>query len=192
MVCNGKQPLNRRSVLRIDGDTDADGDDRLLAIIIHALADASRGLQCFVFAGFRKNQREFIAAVAGCRIRRAAIISKHVSDALNGAASDEMPETVVDLFQSIQIEQQNGKTAAGAPGTLQFGIEYFNESPVIRKSGKRIAFCETAHFIEQVRILEQRPAKDDRVTRHQQEMRQNVRRIERLLRLARGQGGTPR
>ncbi len=108
------------AIVRIDGDADADGDRRLLAVILQLFADARGCLRGVCFAGFRKNQGKFVAAVACRGVNRAAAVCQRGAEALDGAAAGEMAEAVVDFLQLVQIEKQNGETAVRCGGSAGF------------------------------------------------------------------------
>src|SRR5437016_3379756 len=54
-------------------------------------------------------------------------------------ASDQMAVAVVDLLQSIQVKQQQGKLPRRALGTLDFHIQHFRKMTVVGQSCQWVA-----------------------------------------------------
>ena len=137
-IGSSEEFFNRGAIVRIDGDADADGDGRLLAIIFQLFADARGCLRGVCFTGFWENKGKFIAAVACRSINRAAAIREGGAETFDGAAAGEVAETVVDFLQLVQIKKQDGKTAVRAARALDFSFEDFHEATMIREAGERI------------------------------------------------------
>ena len=154
--------------------------------ILQLLADARGCLRGFRFAGLGKNQGKFVAAVTRRSINRAAAVCQRGAEALDGAAAGKMAILSLIFFRLVQIEKQNGETAAGAARALDFGFEHFDQAPVIGEAGERIGSSQLADLIEKLRVIEQRATENDDVAHHHHEMSESVGSVEVMLRLAHG------
>src|ERR1700679_3496904 len=154
-IGSSQKLFDRGAIVGIDGDTDADGDGRLLAVVLYLFADA-RGCLCGVcFAGFREYQRKFIAAVACGSINRATAVGQGRAEAFDGAATGEVAKAVIDFLQLIEIKKQDSETGVGAARALNFGFQHFDEPTMIRKSSERIRSSQMADLVEKLRVVEQ-------------------------------------
>src|SRR3984957_19122528 len=149
-----QQFLDGCAVRGIHRDSHARGDQRRLPIIHQFLANPLSGLLGFLFAGFGQNQGEFIAAIASRRINGPAAVAQGHTKALDRATPRQVAVFVIDLFQTIQIEKENCETATGAPRTLNFVLEHFEQTPMVRKSGERIRCSKAAYLIEKLSVIE--------------------------------------
>src|SRR5882724_7015001 len=117
----------------INGKAYADGKQRSHAIIGNAVADASRHLVGRLCVCFWQDNCKLVAAVARRRIDVPAE-AQNIGHPAERMAPRQMPVAVVDLLQSIQVKQQQGKLSPRALGTLDFHIEHFGKMAVVGQS----------------------------------------------------------
>ena len=113
-IGSSQKLFDRGAIVGIDGDADADGDGRLLAVVLQLFANARGCLGGVCFAGFWKYEREFIAAVACGSVDGSAAAGQGAAEAFDGATAGEVAEAVIDFLQLVEIKKQNGETAVGA------------------------------------------------------------------------------
>src|SRR5260370_35667599 len=65
--------------------------------------------------------------------------SEKVRYAAERATSHKMPVGVIDLLQSVQIEQQHRKGSSGASVSFDFRIKRVEKPPIVSKPGERIS-----------------------------------------------------
>src|SRR5260370_17233204 len=99
----------------VAGDADTRGEAGRFIVAGRAFADAIGAPARFVLLGFRENQGEFIAAVSRGSVDCAAMNPENIGEAADGTAADKMAVTIVNAFQTIQVEQQHGE---GPPSPL--------------------------------------------------------------------------
>src|SRR5215472_5692092 len=91
-VVGGREKLlNGHAVGGIQRDTDAYGHWRRLAIVGKALADPGCHAVGFLLADFGKDHGKLIPSVASGSVDGAAVTAQSVSEALDGAASRQVP-----------------------------------------------------------------------------------------------------
>ena len=129
---------------------------------------------------------KFIAAEPRRRVDGAAAVAEGRAQALDGAAAGQVAVLIVDLFQAVQVEEQDGEAPAGAAGALDFAFEHFEKPAVICQAGKRIGSSPMADLIEELGVIQQRSAQNDHIAQHHPDVGQHVGRIEHALRLAHG------
>src|SRR2546429_3554796 len=72
-----------------------------------ALANPRDDARRDVLAGFRKNQREFIAAVTRGRVDGARVAAKNFSDAHQRAAAGQVSVLIVDELQTVHRSEEH-------------------------------------------------------------------------------------
>ena len=112
--------------------------------------------------------------------------AENIRQAADGTAAYQMPVAVVDGFQPIEVQQQDGKRAAGAVSTLVFVFENVEQAPIVGESGERIADRHVANALEQARVIEQCAAKRDGIAQNHEPLGKDKRSIHNLGRLRRG------
>src|SRR5215468_3250327 len=75
-----------------------------------------------------------------------------------------MPILIVDGFQAIHIEKSHAEGALGAARPVELGFHHADQAAIVRETGKRIAYRESAHLIEQASLIQEGAAKHDDVT----------------------------
>jgi len=168
----------------INRDADARGELRFLLVLCHDFANAVCDVLRFRLLRFGQDESEFIAAIACSGIDGAAMNAQDSSQAAKSAAADQMAELVVDFFQAVKIEEQNGKGAASAVGALGFILEDVEQAAVVSEAGERIADGEMADLFEEARVIEKRATESEGVTADSENLSKNKGRIEKALRLA--------
>src|SRR6266852_3827120 len=106
LVRFGEQLLDAFAIAAVNSDTDACGKPRCFLIFGHQLADAAGDALGFFFLRLREDERKFIAAIARRSVNGAAMNAQELRGAGEGAASDQVAEGIVDLFQVIEIEEK--------------------------------------------------------------------------------------
>src|SRR5580704_15519251 len=64
-----------------------------------------------------------------------------------------MAEAIVDVFQPIQVKEQNSELARGAFGALDLRVNCFHQMTVIGQSSQRILGCLLAQVIFKFSLL---------------------------------------
>ena len=95
------------TVERIHGDTGADGKRRLFGFVAKAIGNALCHQERGFGVGFRKDQDKFVSPIAGGDVNFARVKSKNISESAERAASDKVTTGVVDLFQVIEVEEND-------------------------------------------------------------------------------------
>src|SRR5579872_3605212 len=93
-----------------------------------------------------------------------------------------MAVAIVDFFQTIEIEEEHGETAAGAARALEFALENFEHLAMIRQARHRIKICLPADLIEEPGIVEERAPEDNDIAQDNQAVRERIRRIQHTAR----------
>lgn len=158
------------AVTAVDGDADTCGKRGLLAIGGENFTDAIRNTMGIVLLGFRENEGKFVSAVTRGGINGAAMNAKNISEAADGAAADKMAVVVIDFFQAIEVEKQDGEGPAGAVSSFRFVFEDIEKAAVVGKAGERIADGEMMNLFEELRVIEKRAAESDGVTQHHERL----------------------
>src|SRR5580704_4770402 len=187
LVCFGKKFFDPFSIPAVNRNAYARGEPWLFLVLGHDHANAVCDVLCFRVLRLGQDESEFIAAIARGGIDSAAMNAQDGGQAAEGSAADEMTEAVVDFFQAIEIEKQNGERPAGAVGALSFILENVEEAAVIGEAGERIADGKMANLFEEPCVIEERAAEGDGVTAHRKDLGEHERRVEKALGLARGE-----
>src|SRR5690242_14869379 len=167
------------------GDASADADWGRLGVGGDAVADAPGDFarsRCF---RIRQHEGEFISAIARGSVNHAAMEPKSGSDTAERSATDQMAILVIDVFQAVQIEEDQSERPLRAGGTKYLRIHDINEAPIIGEAGERIAHRQLAHLAKKTQIVENRSAYKEGKAPGLEEFRQGERRIETKFRLAR-------
>src|SRR5262249_8694036 len=87
---------------------------------------------------FWQDEGEFVATVSRRHIDFPAVDAQHVRHTAQSAAANDVPVGVVDLLQTIEIEQEDGKRTASPVMALDLRIEAVEEMTVVGETGERI------------------------------------------------------
>src|SRR2546429_6266127 len=151
-----------------------------------ALANPRDDARRDVLAGFRKNQREFIASVTRGRVDGARVAAKNFSDAHQRAAAGQVSVLIVDELQTVHVEEQHAEGALRAARAVQFGFQHADETAIIREARKGIADGHAAYLLEQARLVEQSAGEHHHVAERLAQLREEERPVEELARKGRG------
>src|SRR6267142_2760527 len=130
----------------------ADGKNWFHSVIGNAFTDTLRYLVGRLDACFRQDNRKLVPAVPRRRIDVPAE-AQNIGHPAERMASDQMAVAVVDLFQSIQVKQQQGKLPARALGALDFHIKHFRKMAVVGKSRQWVASRLLTEMILQLALF---------------------------------------
>src|ERR1700730_16368166 len=111
------------------------------------------------------------------------------SHAAESAASHQVAEVIVYLLQAIEVKQQNREGTAGAISALGFILQDIEEASIIGEAGERIADGEMPNLFKETSVIEKRSAQREGVAADREDLREQERRVEKTLGLARGELG---
>src|SRR5262249_25453100 len=137
-VGSAKNIFNGVTVMGILSHTHARGNAWSLRVLRKTLRNPVRHLARLLKWSFRQNQCELIAAVARRRIDVAAMHLQNIRDATKCAASDYMAVRVVNFFQAVEVQQQNGKRSSRATVSPNLRVYAIEQQPIVSKAGQRI------------------------------------------------------
>ena len=146
--------MDRGAVIGVRGDADANAQGRSFRVGFESQPDACGHLAGRLGGRLRQEQGELVAAIPSRGVHRAGVLAKHIGHATDGAAAGQVPVTIVDLFEAVEVHQQNRKSAASAPRTLQFSLQRFDEALVIRQSRETVASGAFAYLAKQVHVVD--------------------------------------
>src|SRR5713226_1341959 len=138
-IRHAEQLIHCSAILWIDGRTRARRNGRLLVVASQPLADSFRNAPSCFGVRFRENQHEFVPSVSRSGINFATMNLENIRYAAERATSHKMPVGVIDLLQSVQIEQQHRKGSSGASVSFDFRIKRVEKPPIVSKPGERIS-----------------------------------------------------
>src|SRR5207302_8347480 len=145
-VGGGEKLFRRVTVFWESGNAGADRQSGSFGFRSQALANPRDDARRDVLAGFRKNQREFIAAVTRGRVDGARVAAKNFSDAHQRAAAGQVSVLIVDELQPVRVEEQHAEGALRAARAVQFGFQHADETAIIREARKGIADGHAAYW----------------------------------------------
>src|SRR6266566_2190099 len=93
-----------------------------------------------------------VSAEARRSIDGPAAGAQNIGQPAKRLASYHMSVAVVDSFQIIQVEEQQGKLPARALAALDFQIEHIYEVAIVGQTGQRIAGCLPTEVILQLAL----------------------------------------
>ena len=187
LVCVGKKFFDPLAIPVVNRNADARGEPWLFLVFGHHYANAVCDVLRFRVLRLGQDESELIAAVARGGVNRAAMNAQDGGEAAEGAAAYQVAEAVVDFFQAVEIEEQDGERPASAVGALGFVFQDVEEPAVIGEAGERVADGEMANLFEQARVIEERTAKSESVTAHREDLCEHEGRVQKALRLARSE-----
>jgi len=186
LVCFGKKFFNSLAISLVYRNADAGGELWLLLVLGHDYANAIRNLLRFFVLRLGQDESELVAAVACGGIDGAAMNAQNGGQAAERAAADEMAEAIVDFFQAVEIEEQDGERSAGAVGAFSFVLKDVEETSVVGEAGERIADSKVADLFEEARVIEERAAESEGVAAYGKDLREHEGCVEKAFGLARG------
>jgi len=173
LVRFGKQFFDALAAAVVDGYADTRGEVRGFVVVSHDFSDAVGDATRFVFAGFRQNEGKFIAAVSRGSVNGAAVNPEDVGESADGAAADEMAVIIIDCFQAIEIEEQDGKRTAGAVGAFRLVFQNVEETAVVGETGEGIADGKMVDLFKEPRVVKKSPSERDGVAQHHKRLGKN-------------------
>src|ERR1700681_2228836 len=99
-------------------------------------------------------------------------------EAAECAGANQVAVGIVDFFQAVEIEEQNGEGAAVAIGALSFSFENVEQTAVVGEAGEGIADGEVLNLFEEAGVVEQRAAERDGVTGDREGLREDKGRVQ--------------
>ena len=123
LVCFGQELLNALAIPAVNRNADARGEPWLFLVLRHYHANAVCNVLRFRVLRLGQNESELVAAVARGGVYGAAMNAQDGGEAAQSAATNEMAKAVVDFFQAVEVEEQNGEGPAGAVGAFGFILE---------------------------------------------------------------------
>lgn len=158
LVCMVDQGLFVLSVSGPDPKTDADGAREwpLVGLIDELLelgANSVRDDPCFLDVGVVENDRKFFAAVAGGQIGLAQVVLKAFGDLSEDFVSDRMSVGIVDVFEVIDVREQDAEGALGAFVSGDRLVELGLELSVIGQPGEAIGGRHRLHLFVKPGVL---------------------------------------
>lgn len=108
------------TVERIHGDAGADGKRRLFGFVAKAIGNALCHQERGFGVGFRKDQDKFVSPIAGGDVNFARVKTKNVSEAAERATANKVTMSVVDLFQVIEVEENDRERRLRSAVSLDF------------------------------------------------------------------------
>jgi len=134
-------------ILGITGDPRANGKGRLFGVSREKVAN-SACYQCGrCCARLWQDQRELIAALPRRGIDGPATVRQGLSHPAKRTISNEMTKSIVDLFQSIEVQQEKRKFPLGTPGSADLCLQNLEKTAVIGQPSQRITRCLTPESI---------------------------------------------
>src|SRR5579862_776054 len=105
------------------------------------LTDAPGYQTCLHFTCLGHYKRKLIAAESCSSVKVPAAHAQNIGQTAKRLAANHMSETIVDLFQAVQIKEQESEFARCSLGTLDFTVDCFHQVPVVGKPDERILGC---------------------------------------------------
>src|SRR5262249_35587952 len=170
------------TIFRKRGHAGACGKSRAFRFRGHTFANAGDDARSNVAASFRQNDVKFVSAEARSCINSAAVVTDKSPKANQSPAASQMILLFVYGFQAVHIKKGHAERALRAARTIWLGFHSADKAAIVRKPRQRIAYCESAHLIEQARLIQKSSAKHDDIARSLAEFRQEERRIQKMAR----------
>src|SRR6267143_1041817 len=85
-----------------------------------------------------QDDAKLVAAISGDSIDRAATGAQRIAEPAKCPVAGQVAVAIIDLLQSIQVEQQQGKRSSGAPGSFDLRVQNVKDPAVIAQAGKRV------------------------------------------------------
>ncbi len=134
---------------------------------------------CLFDPGLGEDDRELVAAVAGCDVGRAQHLAEPVGDAGERDVPDEVTEPVVDLLEVVEVEDDEREAAVVAARAGDLALERLFEVARVVQARPRVEVGEPPRLEVAPRVVERRTGAGGDV-------------LERALASRRGRAGTRR
>ena len=131
------------TVFRENADANADADEKLLIQrhrrFTQVFKDLIGDIQCCsrIANALHENQ-ELVAPEAGDGIRAADELAHPHRHFAEYAVADIVAETVVDLLEAIEVDEQYGESRLLAAGALQCDMQPIFKQQAVRQPGERV------------------------------------------------------
>src|SRR6478672_3400989 len=118
LVRSPEQRLGIGALLGVDGDAEADRElgEQLVAAAQHGVVDPLGNGARLVAADLRQDQRELVAADPVDPVHLAAAVHQHPPQRLQRAVAGGMAAPVVDLFEPVDVADEQGEPPSVAIG----------------------------------------------------------------------------
>src|SRR2546423_5945169 len=117
------------------------------------MLNTGRGRSSRGGGGLGQDNGKLIAAVSRGCIDSATVDAEYVGDAAECPAAGQVTIRIVDFFQLIQIEQQNGKWSSRAPGAFDLRIKGVNQAAVISQTCERVGNGQKLQLLFRLLVL---------------------------------------
>ena len=88
------------------------------------------------YAGLRQDQRKLVPALPRCGVYLPAAVCQDVRQPAERPVSRQMTVSVVDLFQSIEVQQYQREFPLGALGSADLCVQLFEKTAMIGQAGQ--------------------------------------------------------
>ena len=104
-----KEFFDSLAITTVNRNADAGGELGLLLVFGHDYTDAIRDVLRFFVLRLRQNESELITAITGGGVDGATMNAQDGRETAKGAAANEMAKAIVNFFQAVEIEEQDGE-----------------------------------------------------------------------------------
>src|ERR1700674_141309 len=118
-------------ILRVTGNSDADGEGWLFGIVQKKIANPLRHQRGGSYACLWQDQGKLVPALPRCGIYGPATVRQDLRQPAKRPVSRQMPKSIVDLFQSIQVQQKKREFSLGALGSADLGLQHIEKTAMI-------------------------------------------------------------
>ena len=140
----------------VPGDSDASADSNAHVVELErseqSLADTTGSLHGCILVGSREQDSELVAAESAERVALTQHRRQSLSDLLQESVTHLMAEQIVDVFESIEIEQQHSTSRSGGRGCEE-AIKSGGECSPIRQTSEVVGGGLTPCFDEVTRLM---------------------------------------
>ena len=143
-------------VLGESGEADGGGDLALTQqrVVSDPLAELVGQAVGLVGVGFRHQDDELVAAVAGHHVGAAHVLLQHAPDALQHRVALQVAEVVVDELELVEVEQRQRKRARNAGGTPPLARKRFHEEAMGFDSGEPVGDGLLLRFLKREGVVQ--------------------------------------
>lgn len=153
-VCGAHDVLRSESVLGVGGDAEAGGDGEAQVgvdeedLIAEALAHLLGEVGGLGLGGVRRQEYEFIAAVAEGDISGTREAEHAGADLGEEAAADLVTVAVIDGFEVVEIEEDEAEVSAGASSSKDLFLKHLLEAALVVEAGAVVGDGEGLDFFD--------------------------------------------
>src|SRR5216684_5496916 len=105
-------------------------------------------------AGFRQHDGELLAAEATDHIKLAQLLPKYGRNSAQNVIADQMTEVVVELFEVIDIDHDDGHAALKAAGAFQLFADAHLETAAVVNAGESVDVGKLLDALEIIGVLD--------------------------------------